>query len=188
VDGNVARWADKSGNTIDATQETTGSRPILKINSNGQRVVRFDGISTFLTTSTTFSDNSDFSIFFTSYGGIGRGIDGFGNGWSISFPGGVVAGGAYVPAPAPQQTRGISSMIWRNGVSLSALHNGTMIYSYTGQSSLRNSTSAWNIGRIGGSDIFSAIDAREIVIYSRALSDSEVVSVVNYLAEKWSTG
>lgn len=188
VDGDVARWADKSGNAIDATQATIGSRPILKINSSGQRVVRFNGISTFLTTSTTFSDNSDFSIFFTSYGAIGRGIDGFGNGWSISFPDGVVAGGAYVPAPAPQQTRGISSMIWRNGVSLGALYNGTMIYSYTGQSSLRNSTLAWNIGRVGGSDVFSAIDAREIVIYSRALSDSEVVSVVNYLADKWSAG
>jgi hypothetical protein len=187
ADGTVARWEDKSGNARHATQATAGSRPILKINSSGQRVVRFDGISTFLATSTTFSDDSDFSIFFTTNQGLGRGIDGFGSGWSISFPGGVVAGGVYVPSPASQQTRGISSMIWRNGVSISALSNGTMTYSYTERSPLRNSTSAWNIGRAGGAAQFAAIDARELVIYNRALSDSEVISVVNYLAAKWST-
>jgi hypothetical protein len=183
ANGTVARWEDKSGNARHATQGTAGSRPTLSVNSSGQRVVRFDGLATFLRTATTFSDSSDFSLFFTSPFGFGRGI---GDGWSVQFGSGVVAGGQYVPAPAAQ-TLGISSYIWRNGVSLGALSNGAMVYTQTGASGLRNSSEAWNIGRQAGETQFTQIDARELVIYDRALSNSEVLSVVNYLAVKWST-
>jgi hypothetical protein len=187
VDGAVARWEDKSGNARHATQTTSSQRPLLKLNSSGQRVVRFDGLVTFLRTSSTFSDSSNFSLFFTSTVGVGRGIDGSGNGWSVSVPGGIVAASQYVASPASPQTRGITSLVWRNGQSLGALSGGVMSYTQTGNSNLRSSSEAWNIGRQGGASGFEAVDARELVIYDRALSDAEVLSVVNYLATKWLT-
>jgi hypothetical protein len=186
VDGAIARWEDKSGNARHATQTTSSQRPLLKLNSSGQRVVRFDGLSQFLKTSTTFSDSSNFSAFFTNLYGFGRGIDQAGGSWSVQFGSGVVAGGQYVPAPA-SLTLGISSYIWRNGVSLGGLSNGTMAYTTTGASGLRTSSEAWNIGRQAAATQFTALDARELVIYDRALSDAEVLSVVNYLATKWLT-
>jgi hypothetical protein len=188
TNGSVARWQDKSGNARHATQSSSGNRPTLQINGTGQRVVRFDGLATFLRTSSTFADSSDFSMFFTSAYGVGRGIDGSGSGWSVSFSGGVVAGGQYVAAPASPQTRGIFSLVWRNGQSLGALSNGVMSYAQTSLSGLRNSSEAWDIGRQGSATGWVPVDAREIVIYERALSDAEVTTVVNYLADKWSTG
>jgi hypothetical protein len=48
ADGTVKRWEDKSGNANHATQATSGSRPLLKINNqNGLPGVQTDGVDDF---------------------------------------------------------------------------------------------------------------------------------------------
>jgi hypothetical protein len=52
VDGTVARWEDKSGNSRHATQETSGDRPLRKAAVYGGRdTLRFDGSSDWMSIS-----------------------------------------------------------------------------------------------------------------------------------------
>jgi hypothetical protein len=63
-DGGVARWQDKSGNALHATQATTGYRPLRKSGMlNGKSVLRFDGVDdSFVHALNIVGDNTVFVV------------------------------------------------------------------------------------------------------------------------------
>jgi hypothetical protein len=73
ADGAVARWEDKSGNGLHATQSDSGFRPVRKAAiQGGKDVLRFDGSDDQLSAANVFTATSDYTVFFV---GVGKSIN-----------------------------------------------------------------------------------------------------------------
>jgi hypothetical protein len=60
----ISQWADKSGNSRNATQGTTSAQPTRESNViNGLPVVRFDGSNDFLSFTNIFNGDTSFTMF-----------------------------------------------------------------------------------------------------------------------------
>ena len=65
----VATWSDSSGNGNNATQASSGNRPVWKQNVlNGYPVVRFNGTNSSLIGPNVFPTNSDYSVVYVLLG------------------------------------------------------------------------------------------------------------------------
>ena len=74
--------------------------------------------------------------------------------------------------------------VWTTGVSAKFYYNGTLDNTTTTtRSFLRNNTTGWNQGRYGST--YFGFDCAEIMVYERALSDSEMTDNFNATKSKY---
>jgi len=74
--------------------------------------------------------------------------------------------------------------VWTSGVSVKFYYNGTLDNTTTTtRSFLRNNSTGWNQGRYGTS--YYSFGCAEVMVYSRVLSDSEILSNFNNTKSKY---
>jgi concanavalin A-like lectin/glucanase superfamily protein len=201
----VATWIDSSGNGRDATQATEANKPTYQTAElNGLPIVRFDGTDDFLR-NTAFYDFADEYTVFTvaafasvadttqallevTTGSVNTGFsvlfDANGDKWIVQdSTGGVAVSIAGGNDGIFRQRTGIvrgsasESQFYRNGTSI-----GTATYT----SPNANLIDVIDIGRLAGLESWSFNgDIAEIIMYSRALSDTERQQVEDYLMDKY---
>lgn len=204
--GDVSQWDDKSGNANNASQGTASNQPLLVADAaNGHPVIRFDGVDNFLslpsviisgsTLRTAFfvirrADNGAAQTFFsltTATSNIfiyGRNpVDIIGS-YQISskrdFTGSVADPTDFFVLTHVTPTTNISTSEMRidgSNLSVQSTNAGVFNTSSSGTSSIGR----W---RSGNPQYFDG-DLGEIIIYDKALSNSEILSVESYLAVKW---
>jgi Big-like domain-containing protein/concanavalin A-like lectin/glucanase superfamily protein len=205
----VTTWEDESGNGRDATQETAGEKPTYRTGVlNGKPVVRFDGgdlleITPFFTGFTAGTIFTVVKIVADPTAGTidGHPINIFGSDLEHSFY--PISGGVDVydtfGTTARKQLGDLTPSLaaWRIYNAISAANDwrayldGTLVFSTV------TNTVGWNDGAvlpvlIGASRRSVAEGARtldgdiaEIIMYSRALSDTERQQVEDYLMDKY---
>lgn len=204
VSGAVSEWRDKSGNNRHATQTTASNRPLLVTGGlNGTDVIRFDGSNDFLNvnysihglTEVTFfvvgkRGNIDFSVYLsTDYAASpARGImlsqSNTANAFRLD---GRPTGGAYIFSSLSPQSVDYSiayGQATNTGIQVGG--NGLLgtLTTYSAPSIVSGSTLF--IGSINASSQYSSIDANQIIIFPRVLTQAERQITEGYLA--WSTG
>jgi hypothetical protein len=191
ADGAVARWQDKSGSAIHATQATSGSRPLRKTNAqNGLDVVRMDGSNDYLEIPSTdlatnftmfwaFRPNTvNYTLLATTTGGGARFLvigttlynDYYGSGAATIATTGTTGTGilrTYRRSSGTLQS-------WLGGVSQGTVSFGNTLSGHT------------QIGRIHDQSTYNLSgDMYEVLIYNSALSDTDCSTVQSYLTAKW---
>ena len=198
-DTRVARWPDASGGGYDATQSVAAAQPVLRMHGadGGLPAVVFDGAATYLqhasmalpaesTTFVVFKDGGTANlcctgVFFSHGGcnGLGTkvGADGIASNLMIDFSGSGDTG--------THDLRG-------RQVIAAVVYNATGAFSYadTCDESSQGAVGAAGAGYMVGSR--NAEDARyfngsisEVLVFPRALNDSERAAVRAYLSAKW---
>lgn len=208
ADGSVARWDDKSGNGLAATQSTSGARPLRKTGiQNGRDVLRFDGSNDCLQVS-SIALASHCTVFVVS----SSTRTGANYKWymehsaDVNSNDGMFFGGTNGPAWAIRRTTTDSgspadNVDWiGNGWVLATLHyngqgsiykNASLVSRRAAQNaansltSSANTTKAINIASRNQSSLFLNGDIGEIIIYSRALNDYEIAAVSAWLNSRW---
>ncbi|HLL56260.1 MAG TPA: LamG-like jellyroll fold domain-containing protein [Myxococcaceae bacterium] len=195
--GRVASWLDDSGTGRHASQMVSTSQPrLISPALNGYPVVRFDGAQMIATATPLYL--SRWTIFVVgkynnpneTFGLIlGPGDNGnnqlrYENGSQLLLYGG--SNGMPVITSSIGNTRVYHALAVRyDGGSLNVFRDGVL------KSSHGFSTSgSWVLGRIGSwfsscSSCFLQGDLAEIIVYDRALSESERTSVNSYLRAKY---
>jgi len=194
--GSVSSWADKSGYGRNATQATGANQPTTgSVTINGLNVLSFDGATDTMTFASGFMNNKHqgtiFSVFTTTSGAstgspivFGDDYADFGNRMYTTF--GTNSRKNFVHGITLTNVNSFCIVgalgYWQafiNGVSKSLTTTNTVSFN-TGvaQFFLANDPPAGS--RWGGS-------LAEIIIYSRALSLSEIETVRLYLKTKWDT-
>ena len=190
VSGAVSQWTDLSGNGRHLTQSTTSRRPTVKVaEQNNKNVIYFDGGPKGLVTGSHVLNNP-ITIFtvvkmysLNSYTSIYDGLNNneanlAGNSgnkiqlYTQGFVGGM---------PAATNT-------WYR---ITVVMNGSNSYDRQNDTV----TSTWSDGSVGmgglrigegdGGGENGYMDIGEVIVYNRALSDSEVNSINSYLSVKW---
>ena len=189
----VASWPDSSGNSRDATQATSGRRPIYKTSTlNGKPVVRFTAANAHRLVS-AFSDIAQPTTLFIVYsisantGTYQRIIDGTVSGkrqnlyWYNNKIGENAGSSLEYNKTIPFShlilsvlCNGASSQIWGNGTSQVSGNAGTQVLN------------GMSIGSYydGSVQHFNG-DIAEIVYYSSALSTTDRQKVEKYLSDKY---
>lgn len=200
IDGDtVQQWNDYSSGGYNATQATAGIRPIYKTTIlNGKPVIRFSGTESMATAS--FLDNT-FNTALTSFiveNKTGTAHDVNFSNQGIKWYGGRSGGDTgTLDYNASALSNGNIVIHFPN----SGLQYGVETYRYNGSSVLlkfdgllsATTASTGNLGLSGALTIGKLStggfpyhgDIAEIIIYNRALSDSEVSQVEQYLIDKW---
>ena len=186
-DGAVARWEDKSGNANHATQGTVANQPYRRATEiNGLDVIDFDGSAHYLNLSSAITEST--LTVFTVFQRATAGIDSFALGGTLSseyspfwynlnntYFASVEIGGAstdtgdFVFSGVMNDT---DVDLWLNGASEGATgtrSSGPMTLQYVGENATR----------------FHQGFMSEVVVYNRALSDEERISIERGLALKW---
>jgi len=187
VGGAVSSWADQSGNGNDLVQATASTRPLLVAGeANGHPVIRLDGVGDFLSFTSRLTTMR--TIFWvirrspsatpgyrmllgdTSVGGTyDFSSDGTTKIWSSNFTSANIRSGS----------------TWLNG----ALINGTTTERPTSLSVLSVVTTgdvrAATISKDRGGDYSWWGDIAALIIYDRALTDTERQMIEGYLASKY---
>lgn len=206
----ISTWADQSGNGLNATQGTSGVKP-LWVNSvvNGKPVVRFDGSNDYLSfgpltvngltqmsmilVSSNRADQSggtygDFNValIFDETGNWGKVYLGpFQKTVSTRYGTGQANNINIYTRPSTIGTGFSTSISIKNGTNEYLYVNGTSVATYTGKlSAIANSSSTGWLGRGGNNTYFNG-DVAEVLIYDRALTDTERQSVQAYLSGKY---
>jgi hypothetical protein len=210
----ISQWTDATG-TYNATQSTVANQPTRVTNAiNGKPAVRFDGVNDFLnwnlsslsshtifmvlrfpSTITAANDTQELLVRdvtgrtngFIAFGDVSGSFSNERLTWVTVFcPAGINYSGGDFAAGSHQFT-------WRFNISGYA---GTMKYD---KSTLTTSTTPGcggfsatdypsnyaTLGAGGGGVAPFVGDIGEIIVYTSALSDSNITSVENYLATKW---
>lgn len=196
----VETWKDKSGNGYDATQGTSGARPTYQtnvINSN-RPVIRFDGSDDGLRNGTMhgtpastiiavakqtagtnhqrlYAALNDNNIFFGS--GNGNFTTFYGNdaGWNYC------CGDNIPSSPITDMFRILSAV--SNGVTDVPYYSG-LAQTRANQNSTGIGYTGFGIGNAYGAQEFNG-DVAELIIYNRALTDSERKAIECYLGNKY---
>jgi hypothetical protein len=196
----VATWTDSSGGGHDATQATSGLRPTYRANVlNGRAAVRFDATDDRLDGTVAGGTATVGTLFYVislaapRVNAI-RGVFVLTE-WSSSAYAqsasvtnwGMYQGTATQTAPAnlnfPYGPTQITNRF--NGDATSAIReNGVTILTSSGGASAMGGT-AYNVGNHATVAWPSNSDRFELVLFDRALTDSEVVSIELYLRDKW---
>ena len=197
----VATWDDAAG-TNDATQETAANKPTFESDEiNGYPIVSFDSSNDFLSFSTASVKNSSYTLY-----AVGLRTDSSSS-YAVGSPGGtanqdlhfgystntqvrfgqwtndlnVTVSAHNSPALTPfllfgefDSSVGHSVTEFRNGLKTEASNTNTVVLS---------GDKAGYLGRVSSN--YYGGDLAEVVMYSRALSDSDEEKVQSYLALKY---
>lgn len=210
---NVSQWNDKSGNGRNATQATTLKRPSYPSSSwNGLNAVVFDGVDDNLSTAAfTFGNYTIFGVVSRPWsvnqyrGWFGHGYAGtsgkgtvqaqdnvassFNAGETCYFGDGFNAGRtprAFGAKPAVSDNIPVCFAA-RIGGSTTARVNGIANTRIADNGTSTTASNAFVVGSTGESTDRWNGRVCELVLYSRELTDAEIVSVENYLRAKWGT-
>ncbi len=193
----VQQWNDQSGNSNDATQDTLGSRPVLHTNVfNGKSTLRFDG-TVFMTTA-SFLDSSfdnDFTFFIVSNKlttDLTVTTSNQGGPWYSARTTGFVANTSHLSSIQSTTDSfadtqfGVGTFRYDGAVKTFGFKTASTTYlsteDATGDLGLDGSLT---IGQLPGGGFGYDGDIPEIIMYNRALSDTEVHQVENYLMLKY---
>lgn len=199
--GSLATWVDKSGNGVNFTQSTAGSRPTIQSNIvNGKRVIRFDG-SDDIMSNTVYMGTTKSTIFAVAKGNASGGHNRILHAGSSTD--GIMFFGSYLGNFAAfygngswndtsANTRTIS--VTTDYRILSAVNDAgsttTLAYPYVNgleQNAKTGTTTTYTgllLGGYGGGQYWDG-DIAEVIVYNRALTDAERKKVENYLGEKY---
>ncbi len=194
---NIGCWADKSPvGTSDAVQATSGDRPTFAANAVGDRsVMRFDKTSSTAgngMTINTLDVNNPYSMFIVNryykQSNRGRSLQSASNNWLLGLWHGSsarhYAGGWNTSSSEQAATIGewTIDVAVNNGASTQAYSNGVNV---TSSSTAKTYPRSMALSGKGFGSEYGNIDIAEVLIYSRALSDSERTKVDAYLGNKW---
>lgn len=203
----ITTWTDSSGNGNNATQSTSGKKPLYKTNiQNGLPAVRFDGSDDAMTGATiTGLGTSSISLFVTANGGaiaanqerVLFGIRGYTDGFnfersswggrlelynnnaSIGSGDGLPNSGFSAKLLAVVKDYGVRVTLFINGENKNTSTNATLCGTFTNGS--------YDIGdaTLRGDDRTYLGDIFEVILYNVALTDSQRQNIENYLNTKW---
>jgi len=201
--GLVSQWSDKSGNGYNATQGTGSAQPTTGVQtSNGKNVLLFDGGDTLILPSALYSlPNGNNTVFIVSRRdvedattntvlGLSEGGDG---NQRLIFVYTAAAGNSYwqnrtvftsgVFGAATNTDFNLFSM-YRDGTTQSISVNGGAALTNANALS-EDGVDAATIGSRAGASSYLTGSISEVIIYTRALSATEITQVNNYLTNKW---
>jgi hypothetical protein len=207
---NITQWNDKSGSnynfqnnaTLTPWASASSNRPTYNTQSglNGLPVVSFDSaINQSLAASDVFGGTAtqSFTMFLITTSRLGRGIDTYGNGWSINFPSYNSGNQNYVFTSAGTAGYALASTssnspLWTQTLSQTASSVATFWNAGTqtatsniSNTSLRSSTVGFTLGITQGSNLYYSGYFGEVIIYDSVLSTPQRHEVEGYLAWKW---
>jgi hypothetical protein len=206
----VSAWADQSGGGLNATQSTSGIKPVYTASViSGKPVVRFDGSNDYLSfgpltvngltqmtmvlVSSNRADqsggsNGDYNValILDETGNWGKVYLGpFQKTVSTRYGTGQASNFNIYTRPSSIGTGFSTSISVKNGTTEYLYVNGTSVGTYTGKlSTIANTSSTGWLGRGGNNTYFNG-DVAEVLIYNRALTDPERQSVQAYLSGKY---
>jgi hypothetical protein len=210
--GAVSRWADQSGNGIDASQATAGSQPAL-VNSaiNGKPALAFDGANDFLTFTLPVNGLTAMTLVLVSSNTVNA--DGSGNGvsnaplfWNETSGWGTVHLSPFQSRvkfrfgtgqsnnlphyirPVPVGANYGRAMAIKNGANERLFVDGQQVLDLGGKlPTLVGISNTGNLGRGYNDNTYFAGRIAEVLVYDRALSDAERQQVDEYLSTKYFT-
>lgn len=194
--GAVARWQDKSGNALHATQATLGARPLRQAAMlNGKPVLRFDGVDdmmghglnavgdsmTFMVVR-SYQTGNELRTLFSACApntGLGAYIETertSGGLWGAFRAQGFLSSG--------QSLRGGYYIISTTSLNsaCSVTHNGVRV-DFPGTTHYSDSNDRRFVG--GSPGAFTNCDIAEILVFPTALSPTDRTAVETYLNAKW---
>ena len=199
VSGSISQWNDKSGNGYSFVNNSTytpwnyGSSyyPTITYSGlNNKNIVSFNTQSLGCADIFPSGNAQNFSMFLVGTSFMGRGEDGYGSGWSISFPdylGSIVFVGSGAVGYTMTNGTGLLNYleVTQGGTSVITTYNsGSLVQTQSpANNTLRSSTIGFQIGRRSG--YYRNGYIAEILVYSRVLSNPERQLVESYLSQKW---
>lgn len=196
--GRVSGWYDRSGNSNNATQTSSGNRPSIVSNViNGKSVIRFDGSASYLTlpaASTIGIQNSDYEMFVVAKSSSSsiQFLIGTVDNYEVQLNGGL--GARFIPSGAPYLDKGSDGQ-YTNGQAHIVDAKGTSTYGsiridgeiggYSATDRRSSSASALNIGRRSSNAYFLNGDIAEIIIYNADLTKEQRLAITDYLSNKY---
>ena len=203
VGSNVSQWNDKSGNGWNATQSTSGSRPVLTSSAlNSRDVITFDGSNDHFVHSLNLSPaphsvfvvgtrTSSVNSYMTAFSAIAAN-SAFGCVLSLRVDASA-NWGSYINSWVSAGTSALNSYLIMGIISPTST-SGTETYSTNGSLTTssyaaRYSGDAFNRRSIGGDPAFPAGflegSIAEIIAFNSALSTDNRQRIEGYLAHKW---
>ena len=197
----VARWEDQSGNSRNASQATSGNRPILKTSvQGGKNGIRFDGINDFMATS-SFAHSVPLTLFLAckrlsntgSSGDFNRIIEhGSNDGTAIVTRATGLIDYQYATNEGTNSlvNPGTDTKVYEYFVDSSSPRNLTFRVNNGNQTTAtRSQTPAtpavFNLSQFGGGGFNSNIEIYELCYYNVKITDSDRAKVRDYLNRKW---
>ena len=192
----VSQWSDISGNNRHLLQASAGQKPIVLPNLiNGFPAIRFDGVDDYLK-ATAFTLNQPETMFLVfkniTYGTSGvHDIVADGNtagsmtvGSILAASTGISAGSAIAVAQGINNgVYGVSCFRW-NGASSFIRNNGVEIK--TGNVGANNA-GGLTLGALGNNTRATNIEVAELIIFSTAISTSQIQDIEGELKLKYGT-
>ena len=200
----VARWEDQSGNSRNASQATSGNRPILKTSvQGGKNGIRFDGINDCMATS-SFAHSVPLTLFLAckrlssvgSQADFNRIVEHGANDGVCIVTRAVTNTIAYqysTSEPTDSTVNpGTDTKIYEMFVDSSAPRNITFRVNNANQTTASRlgtpvTPSTFNLSQFITTGSFNTnIEIYELCYYNNNISDSDRDNVRNYLNSKWS--
>lgn len=210
--GRVSKWTDQSGSGTNAVQTAASNQPLLIGTAiNGKPAVRFDGVGTFMTFNLPLNGLSAITLVLvaTSTQSLNGGSSGVANAplfWNETASWGTVhlspfqgvvryrfGTGQLNNLPSFTRPLGIGNapsvtVAVKNGTAESLFVDGNNVLTQTGKlASIANVKSTGNLGRGYNDNTYFGGDVAEVLVYNRALTDSERQAVEAYLRGKYAT-
>jgi hypothetical protein len=195
--GNVARWSDKSGNDRNATQSSSGARPVYQASViNGYPAIQFNGTSHVMGGSDFLSSSTQSFMMCGVFSNapVLRGLDGAGGGWSVraspnSFSvvlSSPTESASNSPTVSGATGNAVSAFVFRHGQSIGLSHNGAYVESSLTKTNLRSSNipGFW-LGSSYNSGSFVSGWYGEIVAVTGDTTTATRQMLEGYLAWKW---
>ena len=198
----ISTWVDKSGNgrnflnsaSLTPWASAVSNRPTYTNNGlNGLSVVSFlSSSSQSLAGPDFFTALQNFTCFYVGTVSMGRGLDGYGNGWSIQS--GFLAyvfvnsgAASYFVSPNPSSSPLYTVTLSQTTTSQITVWNcGTLAASSNvNNRSLRTSSVGFTLGVVGNSTIFVGGYMGEYLLFTSILTTSQRQQIEGYLAWKW---
>lgn len=198
----VSQWDDSSGANRHATQGTAGNQPTYQTGEmNGRPVVRFDGTDDYLGYDGSFLVGTQYTIFVVArpvspneagnffLGGTTEATnENLHFGWNAAdqmqfaqWNSDLLSSSGLTPSATGEiytaRKTGSGSEMWQGSTSRGSNANSATLVAYVGAS----------IGAYRPGALIHAFrdDIAEVLIYERALSDSERDDIWSYLTDKW---
>lgn len=192
----VASWLDSSGAGNSVSQGTSADQPTYQTSVlNGKPALHFNGTSYFLSRTTGFPINSDYTIaavFRASSFTPNNVVLGGTTGEALYLQGTAMPrlyeNGTFAVAPTAMalNTFAVVSGIFTDATLRGAIRVNQGVDG-TGTATQHNADANIQIGAFAGANFLNG-DIAEIVVYSRALSVIERANVETYLAAKYALG